>query len=122
MAAIVQAGEDVILVRGRGWPEKMFGLVTGFIEAGEQPGDAAVREVREELGLDAEIVGLVGAYGFFAMNQLIVAYHLRVQGEVQLGEELEAFKRIRITKLRPWDFGTGAAVRDWLEARGSASG
>ncbi|HEY8428522.1 MAG TPA: NUDIX domain-containing protein, partial [Sandaracinaceae bacterium] len=76
-----------------------------------------LREVREELGLDGEVESLVGAYGFEQRNELIVAYHVRARGEVRLGEELEAFKRVPIEKLRPWPFGTGHAVRDWLARR-----
>jgi ADP-ribose pyrophosphatase YjhB (NUDIX family) len=35
----------------------------GMVEPGERPADAAVRELREETGIEAEVVGLVGAYG-----------------------------------------------------------
>ena len=34
------------------------------------------------------------------------------------GEELEAHKRVAISKLRGWPFGTGLAVKDWLARRG----
>jgi NAD+ diphosphatase len=34
VAAIVELGGSVILARNRLWPEKMFGLVTGFLEQG----------------------------------------------------------------------------------------
>ena len=34
--------------------------------------------------------------------------------------DLAGFKRIDPAKLRPWDFGTGQAVRDWLAARSGA--
>lgn len=34
----------------------------GFVELGEHPEDAAVREVHEELGLDLTLTGLVGIY------------------------------------------------------------
>ena len=35
VAAIVEHSGEVILVRNAGWPEKMFGLVSGFLEKGE---------------------------------------------------------------------------------------
>ena len=120
VAAIVEHEGAVLLVRRQGWPEKMFGLVTGFLERSEAPEQAVLRELREELGLEGEVVRLVGLYAFEPMNQLIVAYHLRARGEVKLGEELAGFKRIDPAKLRPWDFGTGQAVRDWLAARSGA--
>jgi hypothetical protein len=38
-------------------------------------------------------------------------------GEIVLNEELAEFRLIAPEKLRPWDFGTGLAVRDWLARR-----
>ena len=37
VAAIVELGDSVILVRNKAWPEKFLGLVTGFLEKGETP-------------------------------------------------------------------------------------
>jgi hypothetical protein len=51
------------------------------------------------------------------MNQLILAYHLQVKGEIVLGAELAEFKMVLPEKLWPWAFGTGYAVKDWLEKR-----
>ena len=68
--------------------------------------------------LSKELVGLVGVYPFAMMNQVIIAYHVRARGELKLSAELAASKYIAVEKLRPWEFGTGAAVKDWL-ARGA---
>jgi NADH pyrophosphatase NudC (nudix superfamily) len=118
VAAIVEHDGDVVLVRGQGWPETWFGLVTGFLEPKESPEEAARREVKEELGLDAARSALIGAYAFAQMNQVIIAYHVEAQGEITLDmKELAAYKRVPLDKLRAWNFGTGAAVKDFLERR-----
>ena len=117
VAAIVQRGEDVILVRSHGWPEKWFGLVTGFLEKSEDPAEGVLREVLEELGLEGTLGQLVGVYPFKRMNQVIIAYHVAVTGDVTLGDELADYKLVPITKLKPWPMGTGKAVSDWLENR-----
>jgi len=117
VAAIVEHEGDVVLVRSKGWPEKMFGLVTGFLERGETTEQGVLREVREELGLEATIAGFIGLYHFFEMNQLIVAYHVKASGTIALGDELAGMKRVPPAKLRPWPMGTGRAVADWLERR-----
>ena len=117
VAAIVEHEGAIILVRAQGWPEKFFGLVTGFLEAHETPEQGVLRELKEELDLDGEVVSLVGAYAFEMRNELIVAYHVRATGTVKVGAGLVAFKKIAVEKLRPWEFGTGLAVRDFLAKR-----
>ena len=117
VAAIVELDNSVILVRNKGWPENMYGLVTGFLEKGETPEEGILREVKEELGLEGEIVSFVGYYSFFRMNQLILAFHIQVEGNVFLVEELEEIKNLSPDKLRPWSFGTGPAIKDWLKTR-----
>lgn len=117
VAAIVEHEGFVVLTRSRGWPENMFGLVTGFLESGESPEDAVVREVREELGLEGSIRDFIGIYPFFQKNQLLLVYDLTAGGTIVIGEELAEIRRVAPGKLRPWPFGTGPAVRDWLEKR-----
>ncbi|MDQ5914526.1 MAG: diphosphatase, partial [Pseudomonadota bacterium] len=58
---------------------------------------------------------------FERKNEIIIAYHVQADGEVVLNEELAEFRLIPPEKLRPWDFGTGLAVRDWLAANQSLS-
>jgi NADH pyrophosphatase NudC (nudix superfamily) len=118
VAALVEHGQTVLLVRNKGWPEKWYGLVSGFLEKGETPEEGVLREVKEEVGLRGEIVSFIGAYAFLEMNQVILAYHVRAHGEIVVGEEIAGVRAVPPDKLRPWPLGTGHAVRDWLAARG----
>ena len=118
VAAIVEHPDGIVLARGKGWPEGMFGLVTGYLEAQEAPEVGVLREVKEELGLVGEVVGLVGVHTFEMKNELLVTYHVRAAGEITVADELEGIKLVPEAKLRPWPFGTGHAVRDWLRSRG----
>ena len=117
VAALVERKGEVVLIRNKGWPEKMYGLVSGFLEKGETSESAVLREVKEELGLDGTIIDFIGYYSFFEMNQLILAFHVEVEGEIVIGEELAGVKALAPEKLRPWQFGTGPAVQDWLDKR-----
>jgi 8-oxo-dGTP pyrophosphatase MutT (NUDIX family) len=45
--------------------ELAWGLPKGLIEPDEEPEDAALREVREETGLEAEIDGDLGSISYF---------------------------------------------------------
>lgn len=114
VAAIVEHEGEVILAHNKLWPADWFGLITGFLEKGEHPETGVVREVEEELGLHGEVVEFVGHYDFVQMNQLLIAYHVRAEGNIVLNEELDAFKRVPPAELVPWPMGTGHAVRDWL--------
>ncbi|MCB9641551.1 MAG: NUDIX hydrolase [Myxococcales bacterium] len=118
VAAIVEHEEGIILVRNQGWPASWFGLVSGFLEADETPEEGILREIKEELAIDAQLVSFIGAYAFSMRNELILAYHVKAQGEITLSEEIAAYKAVPAQKLRPWPFGTGEAVRDWLTQQG----
>jgi ADP-ribose pyrophosphatase YjhB (NUDIX family)/protein tyrosine phosphatase (PTP) superfamily phosphohydrolase (DUF442 family) len=119
VAAVIEHEEGrVLLARNKLWPEKFFGLVTGFLEKDENPAEGVLREVKEEVGLDGRIEGFVGHYGFHQMNQLIIAFHVKAQGPITLNHELAEYKLLPPEKVRPWPSGTGYAMRDWLIARG----
>ena len=115
VAAIIEHEGQMLLARAKDWPEKMFALVTGFLEAGETPEAGVLREGKEETNLDGEVVSLVGVYPFEVRNELIIAFHVRTAGEVRLNEELAAYKLIPKEKLKAWPFGTGLAVQAWID-------
>ncbi|MDP3539262.1 MAG: NUDIX domain-containing protein [Azonexus sp.] len=117
VAALVEWAGKVVLARNVAWPEKQFGLITGYLERNEAPEAAVAREVMEELGLAAHAISLIGLYPFESKNQLLIAYHVVAQGRIVLNEELVEFRLIEPERLKAWDFGTGLAVSDWLNAR-----
>ncbi|MDD5250439.1 MAG: NUDIX domain-containing protein [Rhodocyclaceae bacterium] len=122
VAALVEWRGSIVLARNQAWAEGTFGLIAGFLERGEEPADAAAREVKEELNLAASAVTLIGAYAFPRKHELILAYHVAATGEIALNEELAEYRCIAPDRLKPWDFGTGLAVRDWLAQTRSGAG
>ncbi|MEL6200236.1 MAG: NUDIX domain-containing protein [Pseudomonadota bacterium] len=120
VAAVAERNDTVIQVRSLGWPEGWYGLITGFLEAGETPEQAVLREVEEEVGLKAELGAFLGLYPFYRMNQLLICYHVTVgDGDIVLdASELEGYREVPLAEVRPWASGTGYALRDWLATRG----
>ncbi|QKW20973.1 NUDIX domain-containing protein [Kitasatospora sp. NA04385] len=60
-SAVVTDGEGRVLLQRR-TDNGLYALPGGAMDLGESLPGAAVREVREETGLDVEITGLVGTY------------------------------------------------------------
>ena len=92
--------------------------MSGFLEHKEDPQEAIKREVQEELMVSCTIESLVGVYGFEMMNQVLMVYHVTIEDEPSLGDELAAMKSVSIRALKPWEMGTGQAVKDWLASQG----
>jgi len=94
-------GAEVLLIR-RGKPPRAgeWSLPGGRIEWGESARAAALRELREETGVEAELLGLVdvvdglfsGPDGVVARHYVLVDYAARwLSGEPQAGDDaLEA--------------------------------
>ena len=118
VAAVVEHEGHIILARNRAWPMPFFALITGFLEKNEQPEQAVLREVEEELSLKGQPPAFIGHYTFERMNQLIIAYHVVANGEIALSEELVEYRRVPPEKAKYWPAATGLALRDWLRGRG----
>lgn len=121
LAAVIELVDrdgQILLARNAAWPGKFFGLITGFMEAGETPEDGIRREVAEETSLTVDSLALIGVYEFLRMNQVIIAYHAVADGEVMLSPELVDYRLYDLPALRCWPAGTGYALADWLRTRG----
>jgi len=109
---------DIILARNVNWPDGWFALITGYLEAGEEPTAAVERELKEELNLDAVEIHPIGNYIFERKNEVMLCYHVVAAGELRLGPELCDYRRYKPHELKPWPRATGFAVADWMRARG----
>lgn len=57
----LDASRRVLLVRAS--EDNKWTIPGGMVEPGESPSDAAVREMKEETGLDVELVRILGVFG-----------------------------------------------------------
>ena len=118
LAAVIEYEGRLLLARNAAWQGKMFGLITGFMEAGDTPAGGMVREIKEETNLDTGALALIGVYDFQRMNQVIIAYHAVCRGEIRLSPELADYRLFAPESVKCWPAGTGFALADWLTSRG----
>ena len=117
--AVIEHEGGIVLLRREIDPRAGYWVHPGgFVDRGETLEHAAVRETKEEVGLDIELGRLLGAFSFDDSEVVIVAYAARsVGGKLIAGDEsLEArtFHRDAI----PWDElafpSTRLALREFL--------
>jgi NADH pyrophosphatase NudC (nudix superfamily) len=118
VAGLIGLGDQIVLARNARWPVGLFSMITGFLEAGESPVPALLRETEEELGLVGRSAELIGHYAFPQMNQLILAFFVEAEGQPRASSELAEVKLIERAALDQYDFGplelTKQVVADWL--------
>ncbi len=117
VAVIVETPEGVVLASHVDWPQGVLSVITGYVDPHELPVKTALRETKEELGLNAYDPEFVGHYMYHAKNQLIIVYAVKAEGQVCLNHELDAYKIIALDKLKAWPGPTGEGVADWLRKK-----
>lgn len=122
--AIVEQKGRICLARNHEWPEKFFGLISGFLEHDdESPARGMVRELAEELSVEVAEgdLRLVGVASFRRLNQVIVLYHVVLGEEVRVvanTDELAAIQWVPLSKFHVrWREGAGPLLKEWLKSR-----
>jgi NAD+ diphosphatase len=73
---LIHDGHDrAVLARQTMWPERLFSLIAGFVEAGESFESCVAREVAEEIGLDVSDVRYLGSQPWPFPRSLMVGFH-----------------------------------------------
>ena len=68
-------GDRAVLARQAVWPERMFSLLAGFVEAGESFEVCVAREIREEIGVSVRDVRYLGSQPWPFPRSLMVGFH-----------------------------------------------
>jgi NAD+ diphosphatase len=73
---LVHDGHDrCVLARQTVWPERLFSLLAGFVEAGESFEACVAREINEEVGLTVSDVRYLGSQPWPFPRSLMVGFH-----------------------------------------------
>ncbi|RLC61569.1 MAG: DNA mismatch repair protein MutT [Chloroflexota bacterium] len=121
---LVEHEGQVLLVRRAVNPRKgMWSFPAGFVEFDEDPAEAAVRECREETGLEVEITGLLDVIGPEpdGAASIVIVYRARpVGGELQAADDVDraAFFAPGEDVLPPLAFrATRVALDKWRDSQ-----
>ncbi|NJD98230.1 NUDIX hydrolase [Thermococcus sp. LS1] len=116
--------EGVVLIKRKHEPFKdHFALPGGFVEYGETVEDAAVREAKEETGLDVRLLRLIGVYSDPNRDPrghtVTVAFLALGTGELKAGDDAKDVMVVPIDEINeiPLAFDHGKILRDALELR-----
>ncbi|MGB3483108.1 MAG: NAD(+) diphosphatase [Mycobacterium sp.] len=117
---LVHDGADrVVLARQTVWPDRMFSLLAGFVEAGESFETCVAREIAEEVGLTVRDVRYLGSQPWPFPRSLMVGFHAVADPDQVFafndGEIAEAHWFTRAEVLAALDIG------DWSSAAASES-
>jgi NAD+ diphosphatase len=87
---LIRKGPKILLARNAHFPQARFGLIAGFVEAGESLEETVVREVREEAGLEVGNIRYAMSQSWPFPDSLMLAFTADwVSGEARPdGEEI----------------------------------
>ncbi len=117
-STVIVRGKDVLLMqRSKGAFTGLWSLPGGHIEPGEKARDAALREVREETLVDAEILGLIDVHDIVARkpdgsvlsHYLLAVYHGRwLSGEPAAASDSRASRFFPLAEIDSLPMTEGA--------------
>jgi 8-oxo-dGTP diphosphatase len=120
-ADILLERDGAILLVERRWPPLGWALPGGFVDAGETVAQAAVREAKEEVGLDVRLTALLHVYSDPARDPrratLTVAFVAEAEGEPQAGDDAGACRFWPLNALPPLCFDHAAIIADYVRFR-----
>ncbi len=72
---LVEHDGALLVGRGRGWPERSYSALAGFVEPGESVEEGVVREVFEEVGVRVRDVSYIASQPWPFPSQLMIGCH-----------------------------------------------
>lgn len=81
IALVYNEENEIALLRQNYISTKYRNLVSGYMKPGESAEECAVREIQEEIGMEAECVEPVGTWWFGKKDMLMLGFFVKVRKE-----------------------------------------
>ena len=121
VGTIIRASDDQLVLVRRAI-EPGYGLWVfpgGYVDQGEEITSAAIREAREESGLEIRIDGLVNIYSYGGHSPIIIVYRATALGGKLCGDDECLETGLFRSEESPWDSlafrSTTEALRDYFK-------
>ena len=122
---MISEGKVLLVKRGFNPELGKWSIPAGFLDYGEDPKKAAVREIREETNLEVKISGLLDVYyNQEALSQggasIFILYHAELlRGGLRAGDDAEEAAFFKFSALPELAFSsTKEAILKWRDAGG----
>lgn len=111
VAALIEQNGSILMVRRANSPQRgLWTLPAGFVDGGEDPVEAVVRECLEETGLTVRVNGLLDVIGGQEHPRgahILIVYRVEaLSGEMRAGDDVDQIGFFSLEKLPPLAFST----------------
>ena len=99
---VINELDEVALIRQGYVSEEYYVCVAGYVQCGETAEETAVREVKEELGLEVREIRYTKSYYFAQKDMLMLAFEAKVKkGEFTLSKEVDRADWLTFAQAHP---------------------
>lgn len=108
---VINKDKALIIKRGEEPNKFLWSIPGGLVEIGEELEEAAIREVKEEMGIDVKIEKMIGIFNCINRNKNEIEYHYVIidyiarefTGSIKTNKEILDFKWIKFNELHNYE-------------------
>ena len=108
---VINKNKALIIKRGEEPNKFLWSIPGGLVEIGEELEEAAIREVKEEIGIDVKIEQMIGVFNCINRNKNEIEYHYVIidyvakefTGSIKTNKEILDFKWVKFNELNKYE-------------------